>query len=102
MDKKILGQVLRILAAVSMPANEGVNGTTVAPIQTFKRISSFFVLAGGRYQDPLRGFEVDSLTCGGAQPGAHMREAKLTMPRQSRWIIGEEFSSCSSCRGSIV
>jgi hypothetical protein len=63
-NKKVLGEVLCILAAVSPPANKRINGTTVAPVEALQRVAFFLILARSGYQAPLRGFKSDSLAGG--------------------------------------
>jgi hypothetical protein len=45
-NKKIVGQILSVLAAVAPPANERINRVTITVIQIFERIPALHAFAG--------------------------------------------------------
>jgi len=59
MNKEIVGEILSILAAVTVPSNKRVNRTGITPIEALESGVPLVFVAGGRDQTPLSGLECE-------------------------------------------
>jgi hypothetical protein len=63
MNKKILGQILRVLPVMSVASNKGIYRTGIASVERLESNPPLLVVGCGRDQAPLGGLECEMSPC---------------------------------------